>query len=65
MSDQKEFKKSFNPPENAPIDYTFEKMLKSFLKQVQKEGILEEVKRRKYYVKPSELKRLSNKSKRR
>jgi len=65
MSDQKETKKQITLPENTPIDYTFEKMLKSFLKQVQKDGILEQVKKRRYYIKPSEIKRLAKKAKRR
>jgi len=67
MSDEKkEFKKSIpQPPENVPVDYTFEKMLKSFLKQIDKDGILKEVKARRYYVKPSEIKRLAKKQKRR
>ena len=66
MPDYKEPKKPIiTPTENVPIDYVFEKMLKSFIKQVQKDGILEEVKRRKYYIKPSELKRLGKKAKRR
>jgi ribosomal protein S21 len=39
-------------------DPAFEKMLGNFLKKVKKEGILEEVKRRRYYTKPSEAKRL-------
>jgi ribosomal protein S21 len=44
-------------PENVPIDYNFERMLKSFIKNVDKLGILKEVKNRRYYVKPSEQKR--------
>jgi len=65
MEDKKEFKKPIVLLENVPVDFTFERMLKSFIKQVQKDGILEEVKKRKYYVKPSELKRLAKKSKKR
>jgi ribosomal protein S21 len=65
MSDTHETRKPIILPENVPVDYIFERMLKSFMKQVQKDGILEEVKRRKYYVKPSEIKRLAKKAKRR
>jgi ribosomal protein S21 len=65
MSDPIKEKKSINLPENVPIDYTFERMLKTFLKQVDKWGILREVKARRYYIKPSELNRLAKKSKRR
>jgi ribosomal protein S21 len=62
MSDTHEIKKiTINLPENVSIDYNFERMLKSFLKQVDKEGILREVKSRRYYIKPSEVKRLSKK----
>ena len=63
MSDNKQDKKSINLPENVAVDYSFEKMLKYFIKQVQKDGILDEVKRRKYYIKPSEIKRLGKKGK--
>lgn len=44
--------------ENATIDVAFEKMMKDFLKKVKKDGVLDEVKRRRYYIKPSEAKRL-------
>ena len=44
-------------PENVPIDYEFDKRLKRFMKDVDKSGILQEVKGRRYYRKPSELKR--------
>ena len=57
MSDPKETKKEIKLPENVPTDYTFERMLKSFTKQIDKWGILKEVKMRRYYVKPSESKR--------
>jgi ribosomal protein S21 len=40
------------------IDPAFEKMIKDFLRQVRKDGVIEEVKRRRYYMKPSEKKRL-------
>jgi len=61
MPDYKE-KKPIKLPDTYNIDPNFERMLKSFMKQVQKEGILEEVRRRRYYIKPSELKRLAKKS---
>lgn len=51
-------------PENVPIDYNFERMLKSFIKNVDKLGILKEVKARRYYIKPSELKREEAKKRR-
>jgi ribosomal protein S21 len=66
MPDIHETKKPITTiPENVPVDYTFEKMLKSFLKQIDKDGILKEVKERRYYIKPSMKKRLAKKSKRR
>jgi len=58
MSDPKENKRpEVKLPENVPIDYNFEKMLKNFLKQVDKSGILQQVKARRYYEKPSAIKR--------
>ena len=65
MSDPKKEKKEINLPENVPVDYTFERMLKSFNNQVDRDGILQEVRARRYYIKPSEVKRLAKKSKRR
>ena len=41
------------PRKNEP----FERMLKSFIKKIKKERILEEMRERKYYEKPSEIKR--------
>jgi ribosomal protein S21 len=64
MSEEKKFKPVVLP-ENVPVNYEFEKMLKGFLKQVQKEGKLDEVKKRKYYIKPSEIKRAEEKERRR
>jgi ribosomal protein S21 len=55
MPDSKQDKKPIILPENVPMDFTFEKMLKSFLKEVEKNGILKEVKERRYYQKPSEI----------
>jgi ribosomal protein S21 len=58
MSDPKDSKKpEIKLPENVPVDYTFEKTLKYFMKQVDKIGILKEVKMRRYFIKPSEIKR--------
>jgi ribosomal protein S21 len=51
-------KKAVELPINVQVDYGFEKMLKSFLKQVEKYGTLDELRKRRYYVKPSEQKRL-------
>jgi ribosomal protein S21 len=65
MSDPKETKKLINLPENIPVDYNFERMLKSFMKQIDKDGIIKEIKARRYYIKPSEKKRLAKKTKRR
>ena len=45
----------------APIDYAFEHMMKSFTSQVKKDGVIDEVKRRRYYQKPSEVKRAEKK----
>jgi ribosomal protein S21 len=42
-------------PETTIINYEFEKMLKQFLKQVMKDGILQEIKERRYYTKSSEI----------
>lgn len=65
MSDPKENKRpEIKLPENVPVDYNFEKMLKNFIKQVDKSGVLQQVKARRYYVKPSEIKRLAKKQKR-
>ena len=61
MSDPKDTKKPFILPTNVPVDLNFERMLKSFIKDVEKTGILKEVKARKYYIKPSEKKRLAQK----
>jgi len=44
------------------IDPIFEAMLKKFTNQVKKDGIIEEVRKRRYYEKPSETKRLAKKS---
>jgi ribosomal protein S21 len=58
MNDPRETKKvEVKLPENVPVDYAFEKMLKSFIKTVEKSGILQQVKARRYYEKPSAIKR--------
>jgi ribosomal protein S21 len=54
-------KNSINLSENTNFNPDFEKMLKTFLKQIDKSGILREVKIRRYYRKPSEIKREHNK----
>ena len=68
MSDprkEKEVKKvEVKLPENVPVDYNFERMLKSFIKNVDKLGILKEVKERRYYIKPSERRREEEKRRR-
>lgn len=56
-----ENKKSIQLPENISVDYAFEKMIKSFLKKIQKDGIIQEVIKRRYYSKPSTLKRAKKK----
>ena len=58
MNDPRETKRvEVKLPENVPVDYTFEKMLKQFTKTVEKSGILKEVKARRYYEKPSAIQR--------
>ena len=67
MSDPRDKEKKFvevKLPENVPVDYNFERMLKTFIKHVDKFGILKEVKARRYYVKPSEQKREDAKKRR-
>ena len=50
--------KNSNPfHDDAPVDFAFDKMLKTFIKKVKTEGKLEELRTRKFYVKPSEIKR--------
>lgn len=65
MDNRDNKKQPVTPPENTPIDYNFERMFKNFVKTVQKSGVLEQIKARRYYIKPSELKRMAKKSKRR
>jgi len=38
-----------------------ERMIRRFIKKVKKEGILEEIRQRKYFVKPSEVRRKQRK----
>jgi ribosomal protein S21 len=54
-------KKQVQLPTNVSVDYAFENMLKKFIHDVKKNGILEEVRARRYYVKPSMVKRLARK----
>lgn len=53
--DNKQEKKPINLPENIPTDYAFDRMVKDFLKQVERSGILKELRDRRYYSKPSEI----------
>lgn len=46
---------------NENVDPEFEIMFKKFKNKIKKEGILEEVKARRYYSKPSEKRRLEQK----
>ena len=55
--DNKDKKITVTLPGNVIVDYSFERTLKTFIKQIDKIGILKEVKMRRYYTKPSELKR--------
>lgn len=56
MSNPKENKKPVQlPPENVQTDMNFERMLKSFSRSVEKSGILQEIRLRRYYIKPSEI----------
>ena len=54
-------KKQVHLPENVIVDYAFENMLKKFIHDVKKSGILEEIRNRRYYQKPSMTKRLAKK----
>jgi len=64
MSDQINKKPTITLPENVSVDYNFERMLKSFMKQVEKDGILQEVRERRYYIKPSAKRRAELKKRR-
>ncbi len=57
-------KKQIQLPENVVTDFAFENLLKKFIHDVKKSGVLEEVKARRYFIKPSMKKRLALKSKR-
>jgi ribosomal protein S21 len=52
-------------PTEGPVDFAFENLLKGFNREVKKLGIIEEVRRRRYYEKPSALRRLKEKEIRR
>ena len=54
-------KKQIQLPENVVTDFAFENLLKKFIHDVKKSGVLEEVRARRYYVKPSMVKRLAKK----
>ena len=54
-------KKQVQLPTSVNVDYAFENMLKKFIHDVKKSGILEEVKSRRYFIKPSMVKRLAKK----
>ena len=41
---------------------TFDQLLRAFKKKVERDGIIQEVRRRQYYVKPSEKKRVAKKA---
>jgi len=56
--------KPVEAPQNVP-DPNFERMLKQFIRYVDKTGVLQEVRARRYYIKPSEIKRLAKKQRRR
>jgi len=58
-------KKQVQLPTNVSVDYQFENMLKKFIHDVKKSGILEEVKSRRYYIKESMKKRLAKKGQKR
>lgn len=65
MDNRDNKKQPVTPAENTPVDMNFERMFKNFVKTVRNSGVLEQVKARRYYIKPSELKRMAKKSKRR
>ena len=54
-------KKQVQLPVNVLVDYQFENMLKKFIHDTKKSGILEEVRARRYYIKESMKKRLAKK----
>lgn len=58
-------KKQIQLPTEVNVDYTFENMLKKFTHDVKRSGILEEVRARRYYIKPSMVKRLAKKGQKR
>ena len=58
-------KKQVQLPTSVNVDYQFENMLKKFIHDVKKSGILEEVKSRRYYIKESMKKRLAKKGQKR
>ena len=53
------------PNSEESIDPIFDYMFKKFLQQVKKDKIIEQVRARRYYSKPSEIKRLAQKARNR
>ena len=51
-------------PNKEVIDIKFENMLKAFIRKIKKEGILEEFKSRRFFMKPSLKRHLRNKGNR-
>jgi len=49
---------------DTTFDPIFEAMLKRFTNDVKKSGVLEEIRARRYYTKPSDKKRLAKRAKR-
>lgn len=58
-------KREVKLPENVMVDYQFENMMKKFIHDVKKSGVLEEVRNRRYYIKESMKKRLAKKGQKR
>ena len=53
------------PNSEESTDPIFDYMFKKFLQQVKKDKIIEQVRARRYYSKPSEIKRLAQKARNR
>ena len=50
-------KKPIILPDNGVVNYQFEAMIKAFISKVKKDGTMEEIRARRYYIKPSAKKR--------
>ena len=50
-------KKEIKLSENVTIDLAFEALLKNHLRQIKRDGIIDEIRKKRYYIKPSALKR--------